>query len=183
MPISNDVIQAIRFANRKHKAKNQRRKWSKKPYITHPIAVIRLLIEHTEPTDTMLMAAALHDTVEDTDATIPEIANTFGLDVGVLVWYLTDFAEPMDGNRAKRMQINRDHIQRAPAEAQTIKAADCAHNLIDCVETAGGFALRYIPEKRAMFEVLDKADVNIMRVFEQILTEQEKKLRETYRMS
>ena len=82
-------------------------------------------------------------------------------------------AKPEDGNRAARMKINRDHIEAAPAEAQTIKAADSIHNLLNCVQTAGAFAYKYVPEKRATFYVLQRADRLMMQVFDRILTEQE----------
>lgn len=171
-----NVIRAIRFAHRKHTEVGQRRKWSDAPYITHPIAVVRLLMQYAEPTEDMLVAAALHDTVEDTNTTLEEIRQHFGWDVAVLVCWLTDVAKPEDGNRAARMKINRDHIAAAPAEAQTIKAADSTHNLLNCVEYSGAFAYKYVPEKRATFMILDKAHPSMMRAFEQVLTEQERQL-------
>lgn len=173
-----NLIRAIRFAHRKHTEVGQRRKWSNQPYITHPIAVVRLLMQYAEPTEAMLVAAALHDTVEDTNTTLEEIENNFGREVAELVYWLTDVAKPEDGNRATRMKINRDHIEAAPAEAQTIKAADSTHNLMRCVELAGGFAFKYIPEKRAAFEILHKADPLMMQVFDRVLTEQESQLKE-----
>lgn len=173
-----NLIRAIRFANRKHTEVGQRRKWSDKPYITHPIAVVRLLMQYAEPTEEMLVAAALHDTVEDTNTTLEEIEANFGREVALLVFWLTDVAKPEDGNRAARMQINRDHIEAAPAEAQTIKAADSTHNLMRCVELSGGFAYKYVPEKRAAFYVLQRADPLMMQVFDRVLTEQEFQLKE-----
>lgn len=173
-----NVIRAIRFAHRKHTEVGQRRKWSDAPYITHPIAVVRLLMQYAEPTEAMLVAAALHDTVEDTNTTLEEIEANFGREVALLVYWLTDVAKPEDGNRAARMKINRDHIEAAPAEAQTIKAADSTHNLMRCVELAGAFAFKYIPEKRAAFYVLQRADPLMMQVFDRVLTEQEFQLKE-----
>lgn len=172
----NNLIRAIRFANRKHREVGQRRKWSGKPYITHPVAVVRLLMRYTEPTEAMLIAAALHDTVEDTKTTFDEIDEHFGKEVRDLVYWLTDVAKPEDGNRAARMRINRDHIESAPAEAQTIKAADSAHNLMDCVATAGGFAFKYVPEKRATFNILHKADPAMLYFLGTVLNYQEHQL-------
>lgn len=173
-----NVIRAIRFAHRKHTEVGQRRKWSDAPYITHPIAVIRLLMQYAEPTEAMLVAAALHDTVEDTNTTLQEIEQHFGKEVRDLVYWLTDVAKPEDGNRAARMKINRDHIEAAPAEAQTIKAADSTHNLLNCVATAGHFAFKYIPEKRAAFSVLSKAHPLMLQKFSDVLIEQESQLQE-----
>lgn len=171
-----NLIRAIRFANRKHREVGQRRKWSGKPYITHPVAVVRLLMQYTEPTESMLVAAALHDTVEDTNTTFDEIEEHFGKEVRDLVYWLTDVAKSEDGNRAARMQINRDHIENAPAEAQTIKAADSAHNLMDCVTTAGAFAFKYVPEKRATFNILHKADPAMLYFLGTVLNYQEHQL-------
>lgn len=172
-----NFVRAIRFANKKHTEVNQRRKWSNLPYITHPVSVARILMQTTLPTEDQLIAAILHDTVEDTNTTFDEIEHNFGASVRVLVYWLTDVAKPEDGNRAARMQINRDHISNAPAEAQTIKAADSIHNLHNCVATAGGFAFKYIPEKRATYKILTKADPLVMSVYDRVLCEQEELLR------
>jgi (p)ppGpp synthase/HD superfamily hydrolase len=170
----NAIEYAIEFAGKKHSDVNQVRKWSGLPYITHPIAVSNILKAHVEwISSTELIAAILHDTVEDTNTTFDEIDALFGKEVRDLVWWLTDVAKPEDGNRATRMAINREHIRNAPESAQTIKAADCIHNLQNCVKLSGCFAFKYIPEKRATFEVLTKADPAIMKVFKEVLEQQE----------
>jgi GTP pyrophosphokinase len=57
---------------------------SGEPYITHPLAVAKILAEwHLDPQ--ALMAALLHDTVEDTHTTKAEISKRFGKAVGELV--------------------------------------------------------------------------------------------------
>jgi GTP diphosphokinase / guanosine-3',5'-bis(diphosphate) 3'-diphosphatase len=57
---------------------------SGQPYITHPVAVAKILAEwHLDPQ--AIMAALLHDTVEDTTTTSLQIANSFGKSVGDLV--------------------------------------------------------------------------------------------------
>lgn len=168
---------AIEFANRKHSEVNQLRKWSGLPYITHPIAVANILIEAVDDiSESELIAAILHDTVEDTNTTSEEIESIFGKEVRDLVYWLTDVAKPEDGNRATRMAINREHIKNAPASAQTIKAADCIHNLKDCARTSGGFAFKYIPEKRAVFEILTKANPIVIAMFKEVLEAEELQL-------
>ena len=171
-----EVLRAIRFAHGKHQEVGQRRKWSGAPYIVHPIAVSRILMTIVEPTNAMLVAAILHDTVEDTNTTLEDIKYLFGKEVADLVYWLTDVAVPEDGNRAKRMQINRDHIAQAPSEAQTIKAADIMHNIDGCVDVAGKFAMKYIPEQREKFKILTKADPRIMAELDKILSREEQKL-------
>lgn len=173
----NILEHAIEFANKKHSDVNQLRKWSGLPYITHPIAVAEILKTHVpDVSNDQLVAAILHDTVEDTHTTFEEIESLFGEEVRELVYWLTDVAKPEDGNRAIRMAINREHIKNAPERAQTVKAADSIHNLQNCVKLSGGFAFKYIPEKRAAFEVLTKADPAIMKLFKEVLEEQERQL-------
>jgi (p)ppGpp synthase/HD superfamily hydrolase len=171
-----NYTRAVRYAFAKHTAAGQRRKWSDAPYIVHPIAVSKLLIKYADPTEDMLVAAVLHDTVEDTDATLDDIQGLFGKPVRDLVYWLTDVAVPSDGNRAKRMEINRLHIAQAPAEAQTIKVADMIHNSSGCVEVAGGFAWKYIPEQRAKYHLLTKAEPVILARLDDVLTKEEAKL-------
>lgn len=177
--LSEKYQHAIRFASEKHSEVNQVRKWSGLPYITHPIAVSNILMSTVDwISENEVIAAILHDTVEDTKTTFDEIESLFGKEVRGLVWHLTDVAKPEDGNRATRMAINREHIRNAPESAQTIKAADCIHNLQNCVKLSGGFAFKYIPEKRATFEVLTKADPAIMNLFKEVLEQQEFELAE-----
>ena len=79
---------ALQFATEAHGS--QVRKYTGEPYITHPIAVadiVRTVEGHTEE---MLVAAVLHDVVEDTDVTIDDICKEFGTVVGMYVEYLTD---------------------------------------------------------------------------------------------
>ena len=88
--------EAIEFATEAHG--DQKRKYTGEPYITHPIAVMEIVREvpHTEE---MLMAAVLHDTVEDTPVTIEDIKTKFGTKVAELVDGLTDVSRPEHGNR------------------------------------------------------------------------------------
>ena len=89
----------------------QVRKYTGEPYIVHPSAVAELLrLNYKDTTEEMYMAALLHDTVEDTEATHEEIEKFFGKEVSDLVRGLTDISKPEDGNRATRKAIDRDHI-------------------------------------------------------------------------
>ncbi len=56
------------------------------PYFTHPLAVAEMV---KDPTEDELVAALLHDVVEDTEKTIEDIVNTFGNRVGSIVNLLT----------------------------------------------------------------------------------------------
>lgn len=76
------IHKAIEFAVVKHK--DQKRKGTELPYIVHPIEVMQILTA-SGCTDEMIVAGILHDTVEDTDATINEVQVLFGDKVAMLV--------------------------------------------------------------------------------------------------
>jgi len=98
----------------------QDRKYSKVPYIVHPINVMQIVRSVTDD-EAMLIAAILHDVVEDTAITIDEIYSEFGERVGDLVDDLTDVSKPEDGNRAYRKQLDRKNIlqQHTPMPRQS----------------------------------------------------------------
>lgn len=78
---------AIDFATYKHKT--QFRKYTGESYIVHPMAVMEML-RTLEFHETILCAAILHDTVEDTNTTIQELEENFGIQVSRMVEDLTD---------------------------------------------------------------------------------------------
>src|SRR5690606_5814679 len=77
----NLITRAYQLAKEKHLG--QMRK-SGEPYITHPVAVARILAE-LEAGPNTLVAALLHDTVEDTDLTLNDLERLFGKDISSLV--------------------------------------------------------------------------------------------------
>lgn len=78
MNIGRDLLQAVNFAADKHR--DQRRKnIEASPYINHPIQVAELIARVGEVDDlAVLLAAVLHDTVEDTETSFEEIEDLFG---------------------------------------------------------------------------------------------------------
>ena len=80
------VIKAFEFANEAHK--NVRRR-SGVPYILHPIAVARIVVEEIGLGYKSISAALLHDVVEDTDYTVEDIKSQFGEKIAELVDGLT----------------------------------------------------------------------------------------------
>jgi guanosine-3',5'-bis(diphosphate) 3'-pyrophosphohydrolase len=73
-----------------------------------------------------VMAALLHDTIEDTSVTAAELREQFGEDVAALVLEMTDDKSLAKAER-KRLQI--EHAPKMSARAQTIKLADKISNL------------------------------------------------------
>jgi (p)ppGpp synthase/HD superfamily hydrolase len=83
------VIKALQFATEKHSG--QKRRISGDDYISHPVKVSYLLATYkrSKKQDDLIVAALLHDTLEDTDTTFDEIYNIFGPLVASLVLELT----------------------------------------------------------------------------------------------
>ena len=122
------LLEALQFATVKHR--HQRRKNSEAvPYINHPIEVATTLWKVGGIREiTTLMAALLHDTLEDTDATEQEILEQFGKEVLSLVEEVTD-----DKNLSKQ-QRKLKQIETAPNKsiaAKQIKLADKICNIYD----------------------------------------------------
>lgn len=87
------IHKAIKFAEEKHAG--QTRKASPIAYVTHPIAVsyIAANFKKSKNLSHLIVAAILHDTIEDTSATFEELVKEFGMFVASLVWELTDNPE------------------------------------------------------------------------------------------
>jgi (p)ppGpp synthase/HD superfamily hydrolase len=151
---SERIQHALEFAADAHK--HQKRKYSGRPYIEHPIAVARMVrrFEHDED---MIIAALLHDTVEDTPVTIGEIEHAFGPDVAALVSDLTDVSCSADGNRKTRKQKDLCHIAVAQPRAKTVKLLDLVHNSVSIVRHDRGFAAVFLDEMAKMLDVLQDA--------------------------
>jgi GTP diphosphokinase / guanosine-3',5'-bis(diphosphate) 3'-diphosphatase len=120
------VLDAARFAAEKHA--NQKRKGvTGEPYINHLIEVAQLVSTAVpEPDIHLLMAALLHDSIEDVGVTAAELAERFGPDVSALVVEMTDDKSLPKAER-KRLQI--EHAPKLTVRAQTIKLADKISNL------------------------------------------------------
>jgi (p)ppGpp synthase/HD superfamily hydrolase len=155
------AMRALAFAKAAHVSIDQRRKYTGEPYIAHPVAVASIVsqVAHTE---VMLAAALLHDTVEDTPVTLEEVEREFGVDVSVLVYWLTDISRKEDGNRAVRKAMDRLHIAQAPSDAQTIKVADLLDNTASIVANDPAFARVYLAEKAALLDVLSQAEPELL---------------------
>ncbi|MGZ4476613.1 MAG: RelA/SpoT family protein, partial [Nocardioides sp.] len=99
------------------------------PYITHPLAVTTILadIGMTEPT---LVAALLHDTVEDTPYTLDELRADFGDEVAVLVDGVTKLDKVKYGDTAQAETIRKMIVAMSrDIRVLVIKLADRLHNM------------------------------------------------------
>jgi guanosine-3',5'-bis(diphosphate) 3'-pyrophosphohydrolase len=123
-----DILAALAFAADKHR--HQRRKDREaSPYINHPIDLANILVNEAGVADTLvILAAILHDTVEDTDTTLDEIAALFGPEVSAIVAEVTD-DKRLPKEERKRRQV--EHAPHASFRAQQVKLADKISNLRD----------------------------------------------------
>lgn len=126
------ILRAMRFSAEKHN--DQRRKDSRSsPYINHPIQVAETLWSIGGVRDmTLIVAAILHDTIEDTDTTSEEIKAEFGEEVLALVLEVTD-----DKSLPKqvRKQLQIEHAPRISRSAKLLKLADKVCNVHDVVKS------------------------------------------------
>lgn len=105
------------------------------PYISHLMAVVLILSDYTDDEDT-IVAAFLHDTLEDTDYTPEELQEDFGGPVKELVLTLT---EPRVIGERKLSWIERKReynaqLKKGSEKALMIAAADKSHNFRTVVE-------------------------------------------------
>jgi len=120
------LLEAIDFAARKHQ--NQVRKdQCSSPYITHPLSVAQVIWQ-TGGVEAMhiLIAAILHDTIEDTDTTEGEIREQFGEEILTLILEVTD-DKSLEKMERKRLQVA--HASDLTYTAKIIKLAD---KLVNC---------------------------------------------------
>lgn len=128
------LTDAILFAARSHNG--QFRKDGSTPYINHPLEVMHLLAHTAAVTDTeILMAAVLHDVVEDTDVTAEEIKERFGLRVSKIVMELTDDKTQTKEERKRQQLITADLISPS---ARLIRISDKICNVYDILYAPPG---------------------------------------------
>lgn len=156
-----DILHAVTFACVKHDG--QKRKYDGLPYITHPLAVARIVM-NVYGNKEMIMASILHDTLEDTQTTYDELKEVFGKKVADMVAELTYTSKLSEGNRAKRKEIDRQHTAKASPEAKTVKLADLIHNSMSIVKEDKKFAKVYLREKEKLLEVLKEGDKELYKI-------------------
>ena len=121
------VREAYAFAAEAHK--EQRRKTGE-PYIIHPIAVATIVAKELELGANPVIAAFLHDVVEDTDTTIDEIREKFGNDVAFLVNVVTK-QKKASSEKSKQVDNYRQILASVQYDVRAIliKLADRLHNM------------------------------------------------------
>lgn len=159
------ILRAAAFAAERHR--DQRRKGSAAaPYINHPLGLANLLAECGVEDPTVLAAALLHDTVEDTETTPEELAESFGAEVAAIVVEVTDDKALPKADR-KRMQI--EHAAHLSDQAKLVKLADKICNLRDLSQSPPDWPLErkreYFDWAKAVVEQLRGTNARLEAMF------------------
>jgi len=126
------ILAAARFAAERHAA--QRRKGrGAEPYVNHLLEVAELLARTADSLDTSLIVAALlHDTIEDVGVTRAELAARFGEDVAALVAQVSD---DKSLPKVARKMLQLENAQNKSPRAQALSASDKIANLRSIVHS------------------------------------------------
>jgi guanosine-3',5'-bis(diphosphate) 3'-pyrophosphohydrolase len=121
------LLEAVAFAARSHRS--QQRKDGQTPYASHPFRVC-LVVRHVFGFDDprMLIAALLHDTIEDTTTDFDDVAREFGPEIAQWVALLTKDKRLLD---ERREHAYVEGLRSAPWQVQVCKLADVYDNLMD----------------------------------------------------
>ena len=129
-PLNTDLLdRAIIFAVKAHAGTERRGKGY--PYIVHPLEAVEIVSTMTADQE-LLAAAALHDTVEDTDVTVEQIREEFGPRVAALVADESDvFPEGLSEEDSwhGRKQAAIDRLSRASHDAKMVALGDKLSNM------------------------------------------------------
>lgn len=164
-----NTLAAYQLAYKRHGAKKQKRKGTGEPYIVHPAQVASILTA-VDADENMVTAGLLHDVVEDTfhnrDFGLAVINQRFGDDVASLVEMVTKISMHHPGKRAVRKEMDKLHLDTAKPRGKTLKLSDCVSNMSTVhLLRHDSFLKIYLPEMRALVEILGQGDQALMDVF------------------
>ena len=123
------IQKAFEFANNAHAGVKRK---SGEPYIIHPLAVAKVVIEEIGLSATSIISALLHDVVEDTDYTLEDISNLFGEKVASIVDGLTKLSDEFTPQHDSKQANNfRKMLMTLSDDVRVIliKLADRLHNM------------------------------------------------------
>ncbi|WP_449277440.1 RelA/SpoT family protein [Leucobacter sp. GX24907] len=145
------VERAYVVAERAHRGQKRR---SGEPYITHPIAVSQILAD-LGVAPVVVAAALLHDTVEDTDYSLEQLAEDFGDEVAMLVDGVTKLDKVKYGDSAQAETVRKMVVAMAKdIRVLVIKLADRLHNARTWGFVSGDSAKRKAQETLEIFAPL-----------------------------
>lgn len=123
-----DLLQLEEAYQVAYQAHDGQKRRSGEPYITHPVAVAQILAELGIGPKTVI-AALLHDTVEDTDYTLEQCREQFGAEVAMLVDGVTKLDKVKYGDSAQAETVRKMIVAMSKdIRVLVIKLADRLHN-------------------------------------------------------
>lgn len=161
--------EAFSFAETAHK--NQFRKYNGEPYIRHPERVAKSILRKKDVVQAQVVAAYLHDVVEDTEYTYKDVKEKFGQTVANIVLELTnEYTKENypDLNRQSRHNLEVARIAKISKEAKLIKLADRLDNLKDIEQAPVSFAKKYAKESLHLLTALEDIDTEIYNEIKEI---------------
>tara|TARA_R110000772_G_scaffold19671_1_gene54873 strand:+ start:153 stop:656 length:504 start_codon:yes stop_codon:yes gene_type:complete len=157
------MIKALQFATKMHEG--QVRKYTGEAYITHPVAVADLVEAYLDKKgfseEEVMMAiqvAILHDTVEDTVATMEDIEALFGPEIAKGVWFMTKTPDYV-GNRKFRKELCEMRLREAPEIIRILKTCDMFHNSLSIEEHDPKFWKTFKEETVSLLIAMDTLEV------------------------
>ena len=153
--IPNKIELAIHLATKYHAG--QVRKYTGEDYVTHPIAVKNIILNHFghKVKESILVSAILHDMLEDTHYTEHIMAYDFGFEVLKTVKAVTNVHT---GNRKKRKILEAERFADVDPEvresAYIVRLADIIHNAPSILEHDKDFWPVYKKEKEILLAVI-----------------------------
>ncbi len=169
---TNRILRAATFAVQAHGI--QVRKYTGEPYVRHVFEVAEIVASVTTDEDTII-AAMLHDVLEDTSMEPSDISLRFGFIVLDLVMQLTDSKVEPGINRAARKANDCSRLSLSSPAAATIKLADLMNNTESIVKYAPNFAKVYLAEKMLALTVLSHGHAGLYHLAkEQVFSALEK---------
>jgi (p)ppGpp synthase/HD superfamily hydrolase len=174
MDLTGRVLAAARFAAEAHQ--DQRRKRTGAPYVIHPLRVAQRIAEVALPPEVSredaLVAALLHDVLEDTPVPRVTLERHFGARVLAIVEELTqDKRLP----REERIRLMIAHAATISPAARAVKLADRLDNLIEMAVMDEAFIRRYLRETHELLEALRGGCPELEDEIERVLAEYEAK--------
>jgi len=165
------IVYAARFANKWHEGVN--RKYTGRPYITHPARVAGRVSYHPDMCEEHVAAAWLHDVLEDCDVSEEKMRMLFGDFVTSLVVELTNPSKGSTASRTERKRMDLAHISTISKAGKIIKMIDRIDNLNEIPldnETSFKF-LRdvYFVESVNLYKVVHSADSKLASEYYELL--------------
>ena len=149
------LLEAISFAARAHDG--QLRKDGKTPYVSHPFRVCLVVRDVFGIDDRQaLMAALLHDTIEDTPTDFDDVAERFGEEVA---GWVAALSKDMRRQEQPREEAYRTVLAAAPWQVKVCKLADLYDNLLDVGQLKPESRQRTFKRSRSYLAALDTPDL------------------------